>query len=243
MRGFFFFLSLCLLAACKKAENRSCMKKSGNYDELEIPLSPFNQLHLREHLSYELIPDSVSKVVVKGGKNLIGFIEVIQDGNLITISNKNRCHFLRNYDYPKVEIHYKSLMNILYEGTETLTNRDTLKTNYLVLTTKDGAGSMDLCIDVIDVKLDNTHGWGKATLRGKTSTCNVNLMGDGSFDGRELSVSTRFNMISASSVNQYLSAPSIPLFVEIKGIGNVYYLGTPSSINLSRYGAGNLIPQ
>jgi hypothetical protein len=243
MKGTFMLFILLWLVACKKPADRACLKKSGNYTSFTISLNEFNRLHLKEHLRYVLVPDTVSKVIVKGGSNLIGFIEANQDGSLLTLSNKNRCHFLRNYEYPEVEIHYSTLVNILYEGTETLTNSDTLKTNYLVLTLKDGAGSVDLCIDAIDVKLDNTHGWGKALLRGKTDFCSVNLMGDGSFDGRELSVSTRFNMISASSLDQYLSAPNIPLYAQIKGVGNVYYFGTPSNIYFSRYGSGNLIPQ
>jgi hypothetical protein len=243
MKSIALLFSLLLLGACKKPEHRACFKKSGTPAVQDIALNSFNRLHLKEHLSYVLVPDTVSKVVLQGGKNLLGFVEVVQDGSLITISNKNRCHFLRDYDYPTVEIHYQSLINIQYEGTETLTNRDTLKTNYLVLTLKDGAGSLDLCLDVVDVKVDNTHGWGKATLRGKASFCKVNLMGDGSFDGRGLAVSTDYKLISSSSLNQYLSAPNIPLEVEIRGIGNVYYYGTPSTLYFSRYGTGNLIPQ
>ena len=67
-------------------------------------------------------------------------------------------------------------------------------------------------------------------------------MGDGRFDCRNLKVNQSIQWITSSSVDHYLSAPGIPLQVELNGIGNIFYHGTPSLIQKSRYGSGDLIP-
>jgi hypothetical protein len=198
-------------------------------------------LHLKEHLSYKLIQDSTNKVIVRGGNNLLNFVEVIGENGQLTIENKNRCNYLRSYEIPEVEIHYTKLINILFEGTEHLYNEDTLITDYLTLTLRDGAGHMELNVKAIDINAINTHGWGHLTLKGETQTLRGNLMGDGKFDFSQVTVSNQVKLITSSSIDQRVKAVGIPLNVELNGIGNVYYYGLPSVINKVQYGEGKLI--
>jgi hypothetical protein len=140
-----------------------------------------------------------------------------------------------------VEIHYTKLINILFEGTERLYNEDTLITDYLTLTLRDGAGRMDLNVKALDINAINTHGWGGLTLRGQTGTLRANLMGDGSFDFKGLSVQTEAKLITSSSVDQHIAVNAIPFSVELNGVGNVLYYGMPAVLNQSIYGKGKLI--
>lgn len=239
-----YFIAMCAflwLVSCKKAEDRRCLKKSGDYTQISIDLEPFNRLALREHIEYLLIQDSTDKVVVKGGKNLIGFIQFENKDGLLDISNLNRCNYLRQYEIVIVEIHYTSLVNILYEGTDDLKTLDTLETNYLTLTMRDGGGSVNLMVKALDLNIVNTHGWGDLTLKGSTNTARLHLMGDGTFDTRSLFVRDSLSMICSSSTPQKIGVQGIPIKVEINGMGNVEYYGFPSFIYFSRYGKGNLI--
>ena len=158
----------------------------------------FNQLHLKEHLSYKLIQDSTNKVLVRGGNNLLNFVEVMAEDGVLTVENKNRCNYLRSYEIPEVEIHYTKLINILFEGTERLNNEDTLITDYLTLTLRDGAGHMDLNVKAMDINAINTHGWGRLTLRGETQSLRGNLMGDGAFDFSQLVATNQVKLITSS---------------------------------------------
>jgi len=235
-------LLICLLIfGCKKPEARSCFKKSGEYSEKKIAFGSFNQLNLKEHVEYKLIQDSLNCVLIKGGKNLLDFIEVIGEQGVLSIKNRNRCNYLRHYEVPMVEIHYTKLINILFEGTERLYNEDTLITDYLTLTLRDGAGRIDLNVKALDINAINTHGWGGLTLRGHTETLRANLMGDGIFNFKGLSIQTEAKLITSSSVDQQISVNAIPFSVELNGVGNVLYYGMPTVLNQSIYGKGKLI--
>jgi hypothetical protein len=142
---------------------------------------------------------------------------------------------------PTVEIHFTRLINLNFEGTERLYNQDTLFTDYLTLTLKDGGGTVDLKVKALDIKAENTYGWGNMVLRGTTQTLRANLMGDGSFDVEGLHVSNSLKWITVSSRDQKIRADGVPLQVQIDGSGNVRYWGNPSSISLNKYGSGVLI--
>jgi hypothetical protein len=241
MKPFNLLILIALAFSCRKPEERACFKKSGEMGIKVHEFGAFNQLHLKEHLTYKLIQDSTNKVLVRGGNNLLNFVEVMAEDGVLTVKNKNRCNYLRSYEIPEVEIHYTKLINILFEGTERLYNEDTLITEYLTLTLRDGAGHMNLNVKAMDINAINTHGWGSLTLRGETQSLRGNLMGDGSFDFSQLVATNLVKLITSSSMNQEVRAQGIPLSVELNGIGNVYYYGTPSVINKVQYGTGQLI--
>jgi hypothetical protein len=230
-----------LISSCKKPEQRACFKKSGELSSRIYEFGSFNQLHLKEHLTYKLVQDSTNKVLVRGGSNLLNFVGVMGENGVLTIENKNRCNYLRSYEIPEVEIHYTKLINILFEGTERLYNEDTLITDYLTITLRDGAGHMELNVNAIDVNAINTHGWGRLTLKGETQSLRANLMGDGKFDFSQVTAINQIKLITSSSVDQRVNAAGIPLHVELNGVGNVYYYGLPSVINTVQYGKGKLI--
>lgn len=241
MRLLFALGILLIFSACKKPEDRKCFKKSGMYEEIAIHLGDFDRLALKEHIRYTLIQDSTDQIVIKGGSNLINFINVVPENGLVSISNKNKCNYLRKYEVVDVEIHFTKLINILFEGTEDLNTIDTLKTDYLSLTLRDGGGSMKMCIHAHDVNVINTHGWADLSLTGVTNTTRLVLMGDGSFNTIGLKTMDSLSILSASSTIQRISADGIPLKAQIDGIGNIEYYGNPSVLFFSKYGKGDLI--
>jgi len=190
-----------------------------------------------------LIQDSTNKVVIKGGENLLQLIEISNVDGLLTIKNKNRCNYLRKYEVPLVEIHLTKIINMHLEVSGTLTNQDTLVTDYLTITARDGAGNFDLTVKAIDIKAENTYGWANLTLKGETQTLRANLMGDGFFDMKELNITHSLNILSVSSRDQCIRAEGIALKVQIDGIGNILYWGNPSAVFYNKYGKGNLIKQ
>lgn len=229
------------VCACKKSEDRSCFKRTGELSERTVFLSDFNRLDLRERMKFVLIQDSTNKIILTGGKNLLNLVEISENSGLVTVVNHNRCNYWRNYAMPTAEIHFTRLINLNFEGTERLYNQDTLFTDYLTLTLKDGGGTVDLLVKALDIKAENTYGWGNMVLRGTTQTLRANLMGDGAFDFKGLKVSNALKILTVSSRDQKIGADGTPLQVQIDGVGNVRYWGNPSSILLNKYGSGALI--
>lgn len=230
--------------SCKKSSNRTCWKGAGQESDTVIFVSEFAKLALYENLDYELIQDSLNKIEIIGGENLLPFIKVEQqaDGTL-TITNENKCSFFR-YKAPKVKvkIHFKNLTYLTYKGTEDLTSSDTLNFSNFQFFMVDGGGSIDLKLNVSNSLLGYvSHGAGDFHLEGNANKATFNIMTQGSCDTRKLNISNELSIVSNANSPCYVNADNAVFKAEITGQGNVYFSGNPLSLLFNQIGAGNLI--
>lgn len=240
---FYFFVIITALGACKKPEDRRCLKTIGEDSTKEIEVDSFDRVYLKEHIHYVLVQDTVEKVVVKGGKNLLNFINVqVVDGRL-EIMNENKCSFLRSYDREvEVEIHFKELINIHYEGTETLTNKGTLELGWLVVLIRDGAGPVNLNFNADAVFTTISHGWGDFTYSGSVGYANLIVKSNGYCDTYGLNVQDSLTVVSYTPGTVKVNANNALMKAEIGGSGDIWYKGVPvGEPVLNRYGSGELI--
>lgn len=234
---------LLVLFSCKKPEDRRCVKSIGEEAVKEIETDQFDRVYLKEHIHYVLVQDTVEKVVIKGGKNLLNFIDVqVIDGRL-EIKNENKCSFLRRYDREvEVEIHFKELINIHYEGTETLTNKGTLELGWLVVLIRDGAGPVNLNFNADAVFTTISHGWGDFTYSGSVGYANLNVKSNGYCDTYGLQIEDSITVVSNTPGTVKVNTNNAILKAEIGGAGDIWYKGSPvGDPILYRYGTGELI--
>lgn len=248
-RTIFITLLLALIfTGCKKASERKCFKSAGTETTREVELTTdFDRLKLHPHMAYELIQDSLNKIVIRGGENLVNFVDwKIEDG-LLEIENTNKCSFLRagkkNKNLIVVEIHFTSIINIHYEGSEYMKSVGTIHSDYFTLLIRDGAGPVDLTMDSQLVDADISHGWGNYILRGTTVAARIGARSNGYCDVRDLTITDSVYVASDTPGDVYLHANGIPLYGFIKGSGNIYYSGTPSNISVIESNTGALIQQ
>lgn len=238
-----FFSILILLVSCEKQEDRACFKSTGEETSVEITVDAFNKLYLKEHMEFVLIQDSVEKVVITGGKNLVNFIDVkVIDGRL-EIYNTNRCSFLRSYKKKiKVEVHFVQLINIHFEGTETLTNIGTLQFNWLTVLIRDGAGPVKLNFNANTIYTTIAHGWGDFTYTGSVNYANFNVRSNGYCDTYGLNVSDSITVISNTPGTSKVNANGAQLRAETDGSGDIWYKGIPNGAPIIyQYGTGKVI--
>jgi hypothetical protein len=236
-------LILFSIVSCKKAEERSCFKKSGETSKLILNPGEFKRIYLKEHIDYVMVQDTINYLVVEGGKNLIGFIDCSIINNELVISNKNKCNFLR-YKTSKitVEIHFKTIENLIFQGTELLTNRNNWNFGQMNIILKDAGGTMMLTnFEGNSLNLINTHGWGDIHLSGNVHYFRADLDGNGYFDALNFSVKDSISVISNSSITSKLNADNCKLKAQLKAIGDVWYVGTPINIWKQELGSGRLI--
>ena len=239
------FLLIFQFSACKKAENRKCFKTVGSEASKSIPLPTFNKLLLKEHLEYVLIQDSTDQLIVRGGENLINFVEFnLDDEGRLKIENVNKCSFLRKLNTKvTVEIHYTTLSDIHFEGTESLTNIGELKGGYFTLLIRDGAGSVNLKLNTALTYADISHGWGDYTFTGKTEYAEIKARSNGYCDVMELEVRDSIYTSSSTAGTIKLKANGIPLRGEILTNGKIVYRGTPSLLDVKVTGTGTLVAE
>lgn len=238
-----FILALLLVVSCKKKEDRTCWKVAGDQITINRDLEDFNQLFLGPHLDYVLIQDSMNYIEIEGAENLVNLVESTIEDGLLSITNKNRCNFLRSYKTKmlKVKIHFSNIINVEYQGTENLINEGVLNVPYFTLLIKDGAGPVVLNVNSQFFFGSVTHGYGDLTLHGTIDYLNLNLASNGFCNTKETVINDSLDVISSTPVDCSVNMNNIPVHLEIRGSGNILQYGYPSTLKINQYGTGRLI--
>ena len=109
--------------SCKKPENRSCWKGSGQINTIiQSHDESINKLIIYDDINLKLVNDSLNYCEIIGPSNLIKFVHIIENNNAITIENHNSCKFLRTNKEINVFFHYTDLKTIHLNGFGKLSN-------------------------------------------------------------------------------------------------------------------------
>ncbi len=240
----FLFLFL-VLFACKKAEDRSCVKFTGDSTEKIIPLDYFYRLHVGPYLDYVLVQDTVSFVKLIGGENVLNLIDIAHspEEKQVVILNKNKCRFLRSKKKKiTAEIHFSHLEEILFEGSGRMTNVGKINVPYMVLVLNEGSGTVDLNLESKILRVSAEPSWANFKLKGHTENLDMAVKGNAYGDTRGLAVDSLFTLKARSSADTYVNVDGTAFFrCETWGNGNIYYTGAPLFQEWNNYGEGQLL--
>ena len=237
-----FLCVLIVFTSCKKPENRSCSKGTGEQISKIIAVPDFQQMEIHQRLKIELVQDTSSYLEIVAGKNLVNFIDwTVVDGKL-EIWNRNKCPFLRyKTGDVLVKIHFTQLSKLIYWGSELLTNTDTIQTNHLDVLMNDGAGDLELQVVANSINVVNPHGFSNISIGGTCGFLRLDMDGYGTFDARQMLVSDSISVMYASNGISYLRANQLKLKAELSSSGDIWYYGIPTMTYKIRYGSGDLI--
>lgn len=242
--SYWFILAVFLLLfSCKKAEDRSCWKSSGAVDTLVYTISDFDSLRLHEKLNFELVQSNQPKLEIIGGENLINHVKLDSLGDVLSISNANKCAFLRSYkEAVKVRIHLPTLRYIYTDISEELSNEGVLTYPNLFLLAHSGAGRIDLNVDANRVFLDASYGNVDFNLSGQLNSLGLSVKSNAYGDTRDLKVKYQIEVFSNTVGDLHINAENTNLVkAELIYKGDVYLYGTPIAIEKTIEGEGSLI--
>jgi hypothetical protein len=227
------------LSGCSKSGE--CITNTGTIIREERRLGDFDSINVQDYVNLILTQDSVNRVVVEAGENVISGITTEVVNNELLINNTLRCNWLRSYSKPmNVYIHARNLQKIYYNGSGNITSTNVLKPYGLILDIWGGCGSINLDLDIVQGVFLLHLGTVDITLRGKCAVCSIYQGDYGIFKCGELKAGYSYITNKGSNdcyVNawQYLSAI-------IGSIGNIYYTGNPDTVKVLVNGKGKLIP-
>lgn len=236
-------LFLCSLYSCKPPNERNCFKGAGESDSLIVELPHFSKVVLDEHMTFVLVQDTVEKVRIYGGENLLNNIVLNTDNSEeVIISNENRCRFLRYKNNEiLVYIHFIHLDELIYNGSETLSNDGVLQLDDIQITTTGAAGSINLNLTANEIYNYNELGWPDITLNGSCNILRSEILGNMYINSKNLLVNESINYISRAGTLSKINADGCELKVELSGTGDLWYYGLPLSIDKKEYNSGKLI--
>jgi len=198
------------------------VRGSGNVIAEERDVSDFHKVHLSGVGNLIITQGEVESLTIEADDNIVPIIEADVFGDELNISFKRGYTFIPSATikfYLTVadldEISLSGAGNIDCEGFET----EVLQFDV------SGAGDLDFDLDAERVEVV-VSGAGNIILSGKVDSQEIEINGAGKYDGEDLE--SRECAITVSGAGSATVNVSELLDVEINGVGNVYYAGSPS---------------
>ncbi len=234
-------LGVIVLSSCKKGFLTDCRLISGEIKTETRNIGLFNNISLNDNVNIIFTNNGNESVMIEAGANLIdGIITNINSKGVLEISNSNQCDWARSYDTPvNVYLNSNNVDTIQYRSIGNITSQDTIVTDSLRIIVSEGAGTIELTIDVFRFFCELHYGTADIIISGKSNisalySASFGLVNCGNLQSGIVYVNSR------SSNDVYVNSTFI-LEAEITSIGNIYYKGNPEDIKLNRTGSGELI--
>ncbi|OFX17559.1 MAG: hypothetical protein A2033_00285 [Bacteroidetes bacterium GWA2_31_9] len=230
------------LASCRKENCFDCFKGVGKQTTEQRNLNNFQIISIYDPFQVYLIQDTLNKIELEGGENLLGLISSDINNNELIIKNNNKCNWSRSYKKSIItlNIHFNKLDSLYIVGECDVFSKDTINFNHMRLNFE-STGSLN-----IKLKGNNLDFWqignGDFTLEGNVSSYFIGSLGSGNIFSKNLH--SHFTYVTARhTANCYIYSDKILEIIEL-GYGNVYYSGNPDSIYIKTIvGNGKIIEQ
>jgi len=228
------------LSSCKKGGVTDCINTTGRITNENRNVETFNSIILRDNVNLILTKSDSNSIIVEAGANIIGNIstKVSSDG-VLELRNDNSCNWIRSFDVPvNVYLNYTDIDSIEYHSIGNITCTNTVLTDTLWISAYEGAGLIDLELDVKTLYCSLHYGTLDIVLRGKSGLSYVYSASFGLIN--MLDIESNFLYINNKSSNDVYVRVATYLGATIENIGDIYYAGNPETVTLEQIGSGVL---
>ncbi len=228
-----------LMSGCTEDEG-VCVSSTGEVKMEERLALPYRTVEVYDNINLFLTQDSlINRISIEAGENLLGGITTAIDSGKLVIRNENRCNWMRSFEVPvNAYLTFTGLDTIIFRAAGNITCTNPWTNHSVCLDVIEGAGKIDLKLDVYRSYFIVRYGTTSLNITGKAEVSTLIHYGFGPFHAEDLV--SKFTYVSCYSPNDMFVYSSIDLAVEIGNIGNVYYLGNPSGITTTFLSEGRL---
>ncbi|MCX6282025.1 MAG: DUF2807 domain-containing protein [Bacteroidetes bacterium] len=242
-RGFIFLLAaLCSLTAmisCNKGGK--CFSNSGTIIMQERPVASFDSIDLGDNVNLILTQDSLERITVEAGSNIISGITTDIVNSQLIIRNINTCNWLRSYEKPlNVHVSTHRLWKLYYNAAGNVSTTNTLTGDSIKVEVWGGCGTIDLDLSFIKGWFVMNMGTADYNLHGRCDIADFYMNDMGLVQAKELV--TRYCSVTNKGTNNCYVNVKVSLWAIIPNIGSVYYTGDPGTVGGNITGSGVLEP-
>ena len=205
------------------------------------PLSDINYIEMNGNVDLMIHPDTFNHIRVNAGSHLISEITTSVSNGKLTVKNKNKCNWVRDF-HPdiQVEVWVKSINGITFtNSTGNLETTDSIRADYFDFEVFGSIGTYHLKFKTNTLKLAINNGPSDLTAIGKTDLLYLFAVGFGKVDCLGLDVGDIY--MTNKGTNSNSVNVSHKLDATIIGSGNIYYKGNPPTLTKNIIGSGQLI--
>ncbi len=234
-----------LISACSKEPPIcDCFKSTGSDAHENRPVSPFINIQIEDKIDLVLTQDTVEKIYVVAGGNLIDKIETSISNNTLYIRNHNICNFVRSLGrHITVYVSVPHLNSINYESAGDVTCTNTLRDSCIDIQSHDGSGHISL--NIIAQVIHATIHTGPADIKvsGTTPLLYMYSGGNGVIHAESI-LCPQIYMTQNGTGALYAATDGSPnslLDYQMQSSANIYFKGHPAQIEQTITGTGQLI--
>jgi hypothetical protein len=228
------------IQGCRKSVWPDCVQSAGKMETVIRYPGYFKAVKLYDNIDLHLIPSGSEELELEAGSNLLDKIETyVEEDSVLVIRNNSSCNWVRSYGKPiRVNLKYRELRSIEYRSIGNVTCADTLRQDSLRIDIREGAGNISLDVHTLKCEVNLHYGTADIEITGISNQGYYYQLGAGKIDCSGLKAEQVY-LRNWGSNNMFVWATKY-LSVEIRGLGDVYYLGSPT-INSSLFGEGRLL--
>ena len=201
----------------------------------------FTSVRIEDNINVVLLKDTFCHVTLACGSGIIDHIKTEVTDNRLRLWNNSTCNWVRDLD-PQIiaNVYYTTLEEISYSATGKVSTEDTLKEQKFTLNVRDGAGSIQLKVNVDTAWFNQHDGATDINLSGKVNAQYIYNNGLGPVNA--LNLKSLFTFVNNRGTNDCFVQVQDHLEARIEYCGNIYYLGNPQVIISWIEGSGKLLP-
>ncbi len=229
------------LSGCQKENMGDCFKSTGSVQIELRTLEAFSRLETEDNINVFIRFGDAHKVEIEAGEHLLSMIETeVREGTLF-IRNNNTCNWVRDFKKPiNVTIWCNQLHELIARGYGTVQTLDTIRQQKFYAEQWLASGVVKLLLATEEVYIKSHTGPADYECSGKTNFLYAYNSSAGILDLQQIKANEAF-IWSKGTGNIYIHVSEL-LEAQIENVGDVYYLGSPSTIIRSGNGEGNLLP-
>jgi hypothetical protein len=239
-------LLLLFFLSCEKPSE--CVDSLGTIITKDIPVTSFTRIEVKTGIELVITQGENYAVKVVTGENLIGNIEVSQEGNTLYLSDNTTCNWVRDYGTTTVYVTAPNLEDIYSKTDRTIRSNGTLTYPIFRLFSLDtdgdgqeGAGTGDFYIAINNSQLViENNNVSRFFIAGNTDELLLNFyFGDGRFEGENL-IAKKAKVYHRGS-NDMIVKPTESITGKIVSIGDVILKNNPPIIEVEELYQGQVI--
>lgn len=235
----FFFYALIVIVLFSCSKSNKCFHSAGEIKNETRVIGDFTRLRINSLMDVYWHLDTVNKIVIEAGENLMPFIETKVENNKLTISNENRCNWLRKYKRIKLHVYSKAFKFIDLYGNGDFIMMDTLSNDSVMIDNWSDISKVKLLVKSNVFSYSLNAGTGDTYISGSAVVCYLWIMGYGYVHAKDFK--TAYNYITHKSTGDL----TVNVFKEtgdrLFSTGNLYVYGKPYKIESQIYSSGKVI--
>jgi hypothetical protein len=223
--------------SCDNDRVVDCLKKTGEITSVDYPVDFFHTVKVLDEVDIYLLNGENQRIELVAGKNLLSNIRFEVKDSVLTISNNNRCNWVRTPGNPGIYIYNNHLRRIEIYDYSNFYTPDSLHLKTMELFS-DGTGDFDLLVDVDTLLVESIY-ISNFTFSGKVNFLGILFTDDSRFNGKELI--SEYNIIDHNGSNLIELYPLKVLSGQLNSTGDLYFYHDPEILDVVINHSGKLI--